>query len=1040
MSRTTTQLLWFLGTVVFLIRPVTGFDVSVVPSDAVELAASATRTGPLSSAQIEAMTRRAVDLVGGMSAFVDEDAALVALKVNISVPESSGSGIVTDARVARAVALLVHEVAPQARILIAEGAGGWISPAMRDRTNVRGGSVEDGFAVAGHRETVAELRAMGIDIDCFDLNFDRAYDLRPEGGALAHEEYSIAAAIIDADTWINIPVAKTHGAKITCSLKNHFGILPGTIYGWSKSTGTAQHGPMPHSPRVLDEAWIDLYNVSRVDLNVVDMIRGSETGPFEKDNTHRSNTILAGANPIATDLVVAKLMGFNPDDFEFAALAARRGLGPRFIEDVQILGVEDPTALVSRWKKAGVTYGGGRGEWGQHANYGMGPREWTLLGPLPRDHAFDEEQLKALSPVPGEEGWSPLVWFGHDKIDLDKQYDDPVNCAVYGFTEFTMATSDSVRIWLGSDEELSVWLDGELIYEHNGRRRHNLGMVKLPGFIEAGKHRLLIRAGQGRGDFDFSINICEPIDDVLYHGNRYPGVRYNVGDSASPAVLVAAEDVGGWGTTSRDEFSLSTINLTDPLLVSQTAPDTILVDGVTPRSRDLLSLLVELSDSSAIESPLLQAMGSRPFSIGYGGRGRENWTPAYGPDFSRLLGWLGLDYAVYYGLGMRESLKTIQGLLAQGHIPVTTTMERRQRRRRSSGGGSRWTAIDGYRTDGEIIEVRQAGRGRWVQARQDWTGILPSGNEENCPLLIARASPNPLTPSGLIDILAALAVEQGRSGVIKEEDSWGERLYPRGLAAWDAWVTDWERRPFTAEWATSPRPLDQLEGMRRRVLLPLIQQRKLASQCFASAAGSAEGERGRALKTAEEGYARVADVLERLVTYLPSEDRLDELTRLERRMLGRLPEAKPLLREARAAEREALAALVSVVGGAPLAPIREDRWHDRDQGIKLFTWTAVTDDSVYDLVYEEGELQMTLLEGDEAKHMSFETHNVLPETPGWEVAVEIGIDATGLYTIIEQPHADNDWRVVVRADDDRVWRDNAPQLVVWAVPSGQISQ
>ena len=83
---------------------------------------------------------------------------------------------------------------------------------------------------------------------------------------------------------------------------------------------------------------------------------------------------------------------------------------------------------------------------------------------------------------------------------------------------------------------------------------------------------------------------------------------------------------------------------------------------------------------------------------------------------------------------------------------------------------------------------------------------------------------------------------------------------------------------------------------------------------------------------------------------------------------------------------------------------------------------------------------MTLLEGNEAKHMSFETHNVLPETPGWEVAVEIGIDATGLYTIIEQPHADNDWRVVVRADDDRVWRDNAPQLVVWAVPSGQISQ
>ncbi|MBT6625786.1 MAG: DUF362 domain-containing protein [Gemmatimonadetes bacterium] len=1026
-------LLPIAATLLVLLVPAGAYDVAVVPSDATQLRQQIGRSEPLKTDQITAMTRRAVNLVGGMAAFVESDAKLVAIKANISILEPSGSGVVTDARVVRAVALLVHEVAPQAKILIVEGAGGWVSPALRDCTDARVGNwIHDGFAVAGHRNTEAELQSMGIDIECFDLNFDRAYELRPEGGGLAHQEYSIAATIIDADTWINVPVAKTHGAKITCSLKNPFGILPGTIYGWSKANGTAHHGPMPHSPRVLDEAWVDLYEVSRVDLNVVDMIAGSEAGAFEEDHTHRSNMILAGANPIATDLVVARLMGFNPDDFEFAALAARQGLGPRFIEDVNVHGVEGLQPLVSRWKKAGVAYGSGD-EWAAHANYGMGPREWTLLGLLPRDHIFAADTIEKIAPVPGEDGWSPVVWFGHDLIDLDKQFDDPTNSAVYAYTNFTMTTSDSVRFWFGSDEEMSVWLDGDLLYEHKGRRRHRLGMVKLPGYVEAGEHRLLVRAGQGRGDFDFSFNICEPIDDVLYHGNRYPGVRYHIGPAGSPAMLVVADDVGDDGS-ERNEYNASTIDLTDPLVASRTAPDTIIVDGIDPSSDELLGLLLELAHFDSVDAQLVRAMGNRPFSLAYGGRGRESRTPPYGPDFSRLLGWLGLEYAVYYGSGSRESLKTIQGLLAQGYVPVTSTMERSRRRRFGGPQASKWMAIDGFRRDGDIIEIRQAGAGRWLQVSEDWVGTLPSGNRENCPLLVARRGSGPLSATALVDTLAALALELGGAGQIVDEVDWGHRIYPTGLAAWDAWVTDWERRPFTLQWATSPRPLDQLEGLRRRVLIPLIAQRQLAARFFASAATSATGSRQPKLQAAATGYAAVAQRLETLVAYMPSEDRLDDLPAEDLRRLDRIVEARPLLRDARDAERSALNALRTLVGSDPLPSILEDAWHRREEGVKLFTWRAVTDETVFNLVYLADELAPELLHGNEITQMSIDVHHAMPQLPGWQVVLETGEDATGLYSIIEQPSAANGWRVVVRADDERVWRDNAPELVVWAVP------
>ena len=179
------------ATLLVLLVPAGAYDVAVVPSDAIQLGQQVGRSEPLKTDQITAMTRRAVDLIGGMSTFVESDAKLVAIKTNISIIEPSGSGIVTDARVVRAVALLVHEVAPQAKILIVEGAGGWVSPAFRDCTDARRGNwTQDGFAVAGHRDTEAELQSMGIDIECFDLNFDRAYELQPEGGGLAHHQRS----------------------------------------------------------------------------------------------------------------------------------------------------------------------------------------------------------------------------------------------------------------------------------------------------------------------------------------------------------------------------------------------------------------------------------------------------------------------------------------------------------------------------------------------------------------------------------------------------------------------------------------------------------------------------------------------------------------------------------------------------------------------------------------------------------------------------------------------------------------------------------
>ena len=509
--------------------------VSLVGSDDVTLSAPVGRDESLTTQQVEDMVRRAVDLVGGMASVVADTARLVVIKPNISIPMPRGSGVITDARLIRAVAVLVHEAAPQAAIRIGEAPGGWIAPATADSVGYEASFffkwlsdlISDGFEEGGYRDVAVELREQGIDIACIDMNWGRNDTLSFVDGGLADDEYIIAEPIMEADVWINCPVMKTHGPKITVAMKNRYGILPGSVYGVSKQRGTQTHAGMPHAPSEAEELMVDLWRLAPEDLVVVDGIVGHEEGGLQSGAPIRTNQILAGRNPVAVDLTAAYLMGFNPDDMEFALLADKVGLGPRRFDEVEVTGA-DLEEHRQRFKKAGGAYEGWfyGGEWAQVANYGMGPRYWTLMGPYADDHMLGAEELAALEPVPGEGDWSEPIWFDHDRINLEEPLGNLSKAVVYGATWFSVVDAGPVRFLAGSDEGLTVWIDGKQIYTHQGRRSHKLGDDRMEGFLSAGEHLLVVRAVQGRGRFVFSFNICEPMDDMLYAGNTLPGLRY----------------------------------------------------------------------------------------------------------------------------------------------------------------------------------------------------------------------------------------------------------------------------------------------------------------------------------------------------------------------------------------------------------------------------------------------------------------------------------------------------------------------------------
>lgn len=156
----------------------------------------------------------------------------------------------------------------------------------------------------------------------------------------------------------------------------------------------------------------------------------------------------------------------------------------------------------------------------------MSNRTWLLRGPT----AMEQDTPPSLDarPQAGEDGWSTPVYFHDDKIDLDRFFENPTHVVVWAYAEFDAPRSEAAQVWVGSDESLTVWLDGKQVYTFEGRRRHRLPNHRMPITLTAGTHRVLVRAVQRRGDFDFSVKISDDDTNPRYDGNTPFGLRWSV--------------------------------------------------------------------------------------------------------------------------------------------------------------------------------------------------------------------------------------------------------------------------------------------------------------------------------------------------------------------------------------------------------------------------------------------------------------------------------------------------------------------------------
>lgn len=172
---------------------------------------------------------------------------------------------------------------------------------------------------------LAVCREEGAALVPFDSTVEIAY---PDGGTM--KKFSLARPLTEVDKVISVAKMKTHTFMgITGATKNLFGF----IVGMQK----AQFHFRMQARKEFAGMLIDLADLVKPVLSIVDGIVGMEgNGPRNGSPIH-AGVLLAGENCFAVDVVMAEIMGFNPERLPLTTLALERGLTPAFA-GIELLG------------------------------------------------------------------------------------------------------------------------------------------------------------------------------------------------------------------------------------------------------------------------------------------------------------------------------------------------------------------------------------------------------------------------------------------------------------------------------------------------------------------------------------------------------------------------------------------------------------------------------------------------------------------------------------------------------------------------------
>ena len=273
---------------------------------------------------VKEATIRAINLLGGIDRFIEPGQETL-LKPNLFTVKGPETGATTDMRVVLGVNDLLREQGSKTILGECPATGSYTRPDI----------VFDGLGV---RRLCEEN-----DIEVNILDREPPVKRTVEGVSLSEFWFPEPATKMPV---ISFPTLKTHVLTIlTCAVKNLFGLQQG-------GTKAHHHILMKNDSEAFSHLLLDIYTAIRdqVKLHVVDAHVAMEgEGPAAGDPVELG-LVIAGADAVAVDMVASSIMGWDPLSVGTNYLAAKRGIGPSGMDEIEVVG-ESIESVVHPMKK-----------------------------------------------------------------------------------------------------------------------------------------------------------------------------------------------------------------------------------------------------------------------------------------------------------------------------------------------------------------------------------------------------------------------------------------------------------------------------------------------------------------------------------------------------------------------------------------------------------------------------------------------------------------------------------------------------------------
>ncbi len=282
--------------------------------------------------QIDYAVEKAIDLIGGIQTITKGKSSIM-LKPNL-VAESPF--ITTKPAVITTLAKMMKNAGKE--VLIGEGSATGTGFNFKDnvtyrtrRQDILDPMQQYVFDQLGYTELAKSLNVPLINFHSGDL-----VDVEVPNGLL-YDHITLHKSLTEVDMLCSVPMMKTHSlATVTLGMKNLIGLYPGTVY-YSVRSWLHDRAAEKESPGIAFEI-LDMVRANKLDLVVVDGSMAMEGNGPANGTLVKMDLIIAGTNPLATDMVAANVMGFEPNEVPTFTWAMQVGMTPTGIDGIEIRG------------------------------------------------------------------------------------------------------------------------------------------------------------------------------------------------------------------------------------------------------------------------------------------------------------------------------------------------------------------------------------------------------------------------------------------------------------------------------------------------------------------------------------------------------------------------------------------------------------------------------------------------------------------------------------------------------------------------------